>query len=140
MLNTLRLQTQLRLSKEILGTRGLGGIEMPAGKKWHPLTRDLLDGDWGTPGGMGIDLLQKGQTPSIAIVKKKTPVERVEMSMEMKRRVTHEVREYLRRRMPDASDAELNAALAESMLTESIPGEIDVEAIERAVVLESANC
>jgi len=74
MLNTLRLQTQLRLSKEILGTTGLGGIEMPAGKKWHPLTQDLLDGDWGTPGGMGVDLLQQGQTPCIAVVKKNVSV------------------------------------------------------------------
>ena len=74
MLNTLRLQTQLRLSKEVLGDASLGGIEMPPGKKWHPLTRDLLDGDWSTPGGMGIDLLQHGQTPTLAVIKKNVSV------------------------------------------------------------------
>ena len=74
MLNALRLQTQMRLSKEILGNNSLSGIEMPPGMKWHPLTRDLLDGDWSTPGGMGIDLLQSGQTPSLAVIKKNVSV------------------------------------------------------------------
>ena len=74
MLNTLRLQTQLRLSKEVLGVSLLGGIEMPTGRKWHPLTRDLLEGDWSTIGGLGIDLLQKGQTPSLAVIKKNVSV------------------------------------------------------------------
>lgn len=75
----------------------------------------------------------------IAIVKTKTPLQRAEMAMEKNRRVRHEVREHLRRRTPDASEAELQAAFLETMLTESIPDEIDVDAIERQVVLESAN-
>jgi hypothetical protein len=76
----------------------------------------------------------------IAIVKKKTPLQRVEMALEMNRRVRHEIHELLRRRIPDASDAEVQTALAETMLTESIPDEVDVKAIERQVILESAEC
>lgn len=74
----------------------------------------------------------------IAIVKRKTPLQRVAMALEMNRRVRHEVRECLRRRLPDASEAELQAAFAETMLTDRIPDEIDVEAIERQVILENA--
>ncbi len=74
MLNSLRLQTQLRLSREVLGDETVGGIAMPAGRKWHPLTSNAFDGDFGTVGGMGVDLLQAGQPPSLVVVKKNVPV------------------------------------------------------------------
>lgn len=74
MLKTLRLQTQRRISKEILGKPGLGGPAMPDGRVWHPLTADHMEGDFADPGGMKIDLLQEGQTPSIAVIKKNASV------------------------------------------------------------------
>jgi hypothetical protein len=74
LLNSLRLQTQLRLSAEVLGNPSLGGDPMPPGRVWHPLTKERLDGDFFIPGGMGVDLLQAGQTPTIAVMKKNVPV------------------------------------------------------------------
>lgn len=73
-LKSLRLQTQLRISREVLGTPGLDSKSMPSGKQWHPLTNDRMEGDYTEPGGMGADLLQPGQTPTIAVIKKNIAV------------------------------------------------------------------
>lgn len=73
--NGLRQQTQRRLDKE-LGLRGEGVGEPELGKRWIPLTRADLGGDF-RPGTIGPNVLQ-GNEHVLAVVKKnKTVLQRL---------------------------------------------------------------
>ena len=71
MLNSLRLQTQERLSSEILGKPD--GVPMPAGRHWHELTKCDLSGDFSAQEDL-YSRLQEGQPPVLAVVKKNVSV------------------------------------------------------------------
>jgi hypothetical protein len=73
--NGLRLQTNTRLKKELIGSPvpNDGAVRLPPlGKRWHEFTRDELDGDF-RPGWANHAALQ-GSQPVILVVKKNGPV------------------------------------------------------------------
>lgn len=73
--NGLRLQTNIRLKKDLIGSPlpKDGAVRVPPlGKRWHEFTRDELDGDF-RPGWANHAALQ-GSQPAILVVKKNGPV------------------------------------------------------------------
>ncbi len=73
--NGLRLQTNLRLQKELVGLAAphLGGVRLPpVGKQWHEFTRPELHGDF-QAGLVNHGALQ-GSQPVLMVVKKNGPV------------------------------------------------------------------
>jgi len=70
---SLRLQTQRRLKRELVGRSSMPGVPLPPrGLQWHEFTRDELNGDF-QPGFTNNAALQ-GPQPVILVVKKNGPV------------------------------------------------------------------
>jgi hypothetical protein len=67
--NGLRLQTQQRLKKELVGSTTGNGVPLPPlGKQWHEFTRDELDGDF--QAGYANNAALQGSQPVLLVVKK----------------------------------------------------------------------